>query len=30
MTYEYKGTLPLEEQKTAITKLIEELAEKIG
>lgn len=30
MTYEYKGTLPLEEQRAAITKLIEELAEKIG
>lgn len=30
MNYEYKGTLPLEEQKAAITKLIEELAEKIG
>lgn len=30
MTYEYKGTLPLDEQKAAITKLIEELAEKIG
>lgn len=30
MTYEYNGTLPLEEQKVAITKLIEELAEKIG
>lgn len=30
MTYEYKGTLPLDEQKAAITKLIEELAEKIN
>lgn len=30
MNYEYKGTLPLEEQKASITKLIEELAEKIG
>lgn len=30
MAYEYNGTLPLEEQKVAITKLIEELAEKIG
>lgn len=30
MTYEYKGTLPLEEQRAAITKLIEELAEKLG
>lgn len=30
MNYEYKGTLPLEEQKAAITKLIEELARKIG
>lgn len=30
MTYEYKGTLPLEEQRATITKLIEELAEKIG
>lgn len=30
MTYEYKGTLPIEEQREAITKLIEELAEKIG
>ncbi|MBQ0049296.1 MAG: hypothetical protein KBT12_03510 [Bacteroidales bacterium] len=30
MTYEYKGTLPLEEQRATITKLIEELAEKMG
>lgn len=30
MTYEYKGMLPLEEQRAAITKLIEELAERIG
>lgn len=30
MTCEYKGTLPLEEQREAITRLIEELAEKIG
>ena len=30
MTYEYKGMLPLEEQGVAVTKLIEELAEKIG
>lgn len=30
MHYEYKGTLPLEEQREAITKLIEELAVQIG
>ena len=30
MTYEYKGTLPIEEQREAITRLIEELAKKIG
>lgn len=30
MKYEYKGTLPLEEQREAITRLIEELAKKIG
>lgn len=30
MIYEYKGTLPLEEQRANITKLIEKLAEKIG
>lgn len=30
MEYEYKGTLPLEEQREAITKLIEELAAQIG
>ena len=29
MAYEYKGTLPLEEQREAISKLIEKLAEKI-
>ena len=30
MNYEYKGMLPLEEQRKAITKLIEELAAQIG
>ena len=30
MTYEYKGMLPLEEQRVAITKLIEELAKTVG
>lgn len=30
MTYEYKGTLPIEEQREAITRLIEELVKKIG
>lgn len=30
MHYEYKGTLQLEEQREAITKLIEELAAQIG
>lgn len=30
MKYEYKGMLPIEEQRKAITKLIEELAAQIG